>query len=147
MSRPPPMNRQMDDVEEVYPEGHPQYMARRDIEKSPEDRPPQGNLNLKPHKCNYCGASFGRTQDLSNHVKTHNKDLKKLYKDSDLLIIDMPIVGTAYDIKENRAVKGYNIPEGYELHHIIKYEVSFKNPITNQLTTAIRMVVTKEDTE
>jgi hypothetical protein len=29
---------------------------------------------LKPHKCDFCGKSFKRPQDLKKHVKTHADD-------------------------------------------------------------------------
>ncbi|KAI9166675.1 pH-response transcription factor pacC/RIM101 [Paramyrothecium foliicola] len=32
------------------------------------------HVNLKPHKCEFCGKSFKRPQDLKKHVKTHADD-------------------------------------------------------------------------
>jgi uncharacterized Zn-finger protein len=32
------------------------------------------HVPLKPHKCDYCGKSFKRPQDLKKHVKTHADD-------------------------------------------------------------------------
>lgn len=31
-------------------------------------------MPLKPHKCDFCGKSFKRPQDLKKHVKTHADD-------------------------------------------------------------------------
>ena len=32
------------------------------------------HVPLKPHKCDFCGKSFKRPQDLKKHVKTHADD-------------------------------------------------------------------------
>src|SRR3989440_8160811 len=32
------------------------------------------HVPLKPHKCEFCGKSFKRPQDLKKHVKTHADD-------------------------------------------------------------------------
>lgn len=32
------------------------------------------HVPLKPHKCDLCGKSFKRPQDLKKHVKTHAED-------------------------------------------------------------------------
>ncbi|KAB8343063.1 hypothetical protein FH972_022657 [Carpinus fangiana] len=64
------------------------------------------HVPLKPHKCDFCGKSFKRPQDLKKHVKTHADD-------SVLLRSPEPSAASRHNQGAHYATGGKNGPAGY----------------------------------
>ena len=61
-------------------------------------------------------------------MKTHEKPLKEIYKDADLVILELPTTKKQYDSTNKWKIQGVSIPKGFKFHSVIRHEITLIIP-------------------
>lgn len=79
----------------------------------------------------------------TNHKKSHIPKLKSVVKDNNMLRLQIPITAQQWDSKLEMWVEGFNVPEDYEFHSIVKSvgNNTKVHPVTEQHMSTITILV------
>ena len=108
-------------------------------------REQQGSVK-KPYPCKHpgCKDAFGRKQDLTNHMKTHQKGLLDAYE-CDMAMVKLPTTSPIWDTKNEWYINGVKFPKGWKLHKIVALQSTITHKVSGDTTPAITVILIRED--